>query len=178
MTLKERYTKEIQPALKAQLKIANPMAVPKVTAITIGVGLSQGLKDPKFLETAENVLRRITGQKPVKTKAKKSISNFKIRQGMVVGMRVTLRGPRMWHFLDKLLNVTFPRIRDFRGISATHVDATGNITVGFKEFLPFPEIRPDEVERIHGLQVTLTSTAKTRANGTALYKALGFPFKD
>lgn len=178
MTLKERYTKEIQPALKTELKIKNPMAVPKVTAVTIGVGLSQGLKDPKFIETAENVLSRITGQKPVKTKAKKSISNFKIRQGMVVGMRVTLRGPRMWHFLDKFLNVTFPRIRDFRGISSKLIDSTGNITVGFKEFLAFPEIRPDEVERLHGLQVTLSSTAKNKTNGLALYKALGFPFKD
>ena len=178
MTLKERYTKEISPALRTELKIANPMAVPKITAVTIGVGLSQGLKDPKFIETAESVLTRITGQKPVKTKAKQSISNFKIRKGMTVGMRVTLRGPRMWHFLDKFLNVTFPRIRDFRGISKDLVDAQGNITIGFREFLAFPEIRPDEVERIHGLQVTVTSTAKTKPNGIALYKALGFPFKD
>lgn len=176
MTLKERYNKEISPALREELKIKNPMAVPKVKAITLGVGLSQGLKDPKFLETAENVLRRITGQKPVKTKAKQSISNFKTRQGMVVGMRVTLRGPRMWHFLDKFLNVTFPRIRDFRGISPKHIDKTGNISIGFKEFLAFPEIRPDEVERLHGLQVTLSTTAKNKVNGLALYKALGFPF--
>lgn len=176
MTLKERYNTEISPALRKELKIENPMAVPKVTAITLGVGLSQGLKDPKFMETAENVLRRITGQKPVKTKSKQSISNFKIRQGMVVGMRVTLRGPRMWHFLDKFLNVTFPRIRDFRGISPKLIDKTGNITIGFKEFLAFPEIRPDEVERIHGLQVTLSTTAKNKVNGLALYKALGFPF--
>ncbi len=178
ITLKERYTKEILPELRTELKIANPMGVPKITAITIGVGLSQGLKDPKFIETAEDVLTRIAGQKPVKTKAKQSISNFKIRKGMTVGMRVTLRGIRMWHFLDKLLNVTFPRIRDFRGISSALVDDSGNITIGFREFLSFPEISPDEVERIHGLQVTITSTAKTKTNGIALYKALGFPFKD
>lgn len=178
MTLREKYQKEIAPELQKELGVKNVMAVPKVSYVTLAVGLSQGLKDPKFLETAENVLTRITGQKPVKTKAKKSISNFKIRQGMVVGMRVTLRGPRMWHFLDKLLNVTFPRIRDFRGLTSKLVDATGNVTVGFKEFLPFPEIRPDEVERIHGLQVTVTTTAGNRKDGTVLLKRLGFPFKD
>ncbi|MBI5654415.1 50S ribosomal protein L5 [Candidatus Uhrbacteria bacterium] len=178
MTLRERYQKEIAPELQKELGVKNVMAVPKVSYVTLAVGLSQGLKDPKFLETAENVLTRITGQKPVKTKAKKSISNFKIRQGMVVGMRVTLRGPRMWHFLDKLLNVTFPRIRDFRGLTSKLVDATGNVTVGFKEFLPFPEIRPDEVERVHGLQVTVTTTAGNRKDGTVLLKRLGFPFKD
>jgi len=178
MTLKERYIKEIQPQLMRDLKLKNPMAVPKVLSVTVAAGISPSNKDAKFLETAENVLTRITGQRPVKTKAKKSISNFKIRQGMVVGLRVTLRGSRMWDFLDKLLNVTFPRIRDFRGISSKIVDATGNLSVGFKEFLPFPEIKPDEVERVHGLQVTLTTTAGRRERGVALAKALGFPFKD
>jgi large subunit ribosomal protein L5 len=178
MTLKERYSAEIAPKLAKDLGIKNPLAVPKVTAVTVAVGLGAGLKDAKFIEIAENVLTRITGQHPVKTKAKKSISNFKIRQGMVVGMRVTLRGPRMWHFLEKLLSVTFPRIRDFRGITSKIIDARGNITVGFKEFLPFPEIRPDEVERVHGLQVTVSSTAGDKAKGLALFTALGFPFKD
>jgi len=178
MTLKERYTTEVVPKLEKELGVKNVMGVPKVKAITVGVGLSQGLKDPKFIETAENVLTRITGQKPSKTKAKQSISNFKIRQGMVVGMRVTMRGPRMWHFLDKFLNVTFPRIRDFRGITSKLVDKTGNITVGFKEFLPFPEIRPDEVERIHGLQVTVTTDAGDKKTGTLLLRSLGFPFRD
>jgi large subunit ribosomal protein L5 len=178
MTYKERFTKEIRPALAKTLGVKNPMAVPNVTAVTLGVGLSQGLKDAKFIDVAENILGRITGQKPVRTKAKQSISNFKIRKGMVVGMRVTLRGPRMWDFLDKLVNVTFPRIRDFRGISVKQVDDTGNMSIGFREFLPFPEIRPDEVERIHGLQVTITSTAGTEEKGTALFRAMGFPFKD
>jgi len=178
MTLKERYIKEIQPQLMRDLKLKNPMAVPKVSHVTVAAGISPTNKDAKFLETAEGVLTRITGQRPVKTKAKKSISNFKIRQGMVVGLRVTLRGPRMWDFLDKLLNVTFPRIRDFRGISPKLVDSTGNLSVGFKEFLPFPEIKPDEVERMHGLQVTLTTTAGKKDRGVALAKALGFPFKD
>ena len=178
MTLKERYAKEIAPKLAKELGIKNPLAVPKVTGVTLAVGLGASQKDAKLTETAESVLRRITGQQPVKTKAKKSISNFKIRQGMVVGMRVTLRGPRMWHFLEKFLSVTFPRIRDFRGISPKLVDARGNITVGFKEFLAFPEIRPDEVERVHGLQVTVSTTAGSKAKGLALLTALGFPFKD
>ena len=178
MTLKERYQKEISPALAKEFGIKNPLAVPKVTAVTVSIGLSQGLKDPKFIEVAENTLTRITGQKPVKVAAKKSIANFKIRSGMTVGMRVTLRGSHMWHFLEKLLNVTFARVRDFRGISSAHVDAQGSISIGFREFLPFPEIRPDEVERVHGLEVTVTTTAKDRAKGMALLKALGFPFRD
>lgn len=178
MTLKERYLKTIRPALAKDLGISNPMAVPRVVSVTVGVGLSHGLKDAKFLDVADSVLARITGQKPVRTKAKQSISNFKIRKGMVVGMRVTLRGQRMWDFLNKLVNVTFPRIRDFRGISSKLVDGQGNVSVGFREFLPFPEIRPDEVERVHGLQVTVTTTAHDRKKGTALLLALGFPFKD
>jgi large subunit ribosomal protein L5 len=177
MTLKERYQKEIAPALAKEFGIGNVYAVPKVSAITVSIGASQG-KDAKFLDDAENTLRRITGQRPVKTKAKKSIASFKIREGMVVGLRVTLRGPRMWHFLEKLLRVTFPRIRDFRGISSKTVDGRGNISVGFREFLPFPEIRPDEVERIHGLEVTVSTTAEDRAKGIALLRALGFPFND
>jgi large subunit ribosomal protein L5 len=178
MTLKERYQKQIAPALAKEFGIGNVYAVPKVSAITVSVGASQGLKDAKFLELAEDTLRRITGQRPVKTKAKQSIASFKIRQGMVVGLRVTLRGPRMWHFLEKLLRVTFPRIRDFRGISTKTVDSRGNISVGFREFLPFPEIRPDEVERVHGLEVTVSTTAGDRAKGISLLRALGFPFND
>ncbi len=178
MTLKERYQKQIAPALAKEFGIKNVYAVPKVSAITVSVGASQGLKDAKFLEVAESTLGRITGQRPVKTKAKKSIASFKIRQGMVVGLRVTLRGPRMWHFLEKLLRVTFPRIRDFRGIPTKTVDGRGNISIGFREFLPFPEIRPDEVERIHGLEVTVSTTAGDRAKGIALLRALGFPFND
>lgn len=178
MTLKDQFTKEIRPAIAKDLGIKNPMAVPRISSVTVAVGVSQGLKDPKFLDVAESVLARITGQKPVRTKAKQSISNFKIRKGMVVGMRVTLRGPRMWSFLDKLVHVTFPRIRDFRGISVKQIDANGNISVGFREYLPFPEIKPDEVERLHGLQVTVTTTAGDKKKGAALFRSLGFPFKD
>src|SRR5690349_19255893 len=176
MTLKERYTKEIRPQLMKELGISNIMAAPKVTKVTVSVGLSQAIKDPKVMELVETTLRRITGQKPVKTKAKKSIASFKIREGQIVGIMVTLRGDRMWDFLTRFTQFTFPRIRDFRGISDSTVDAQGNLSIGFKEHLAFPEIRTDEVERVHGLQVTVTSTAGNRKNGLALFKALGFPF--
>jgi large subunit ribosomal protein L5 len=178
MTMKERYQKEIAPMLQKELGISNVMAVPTVKKIIVSAGLSQGLKDPKFVDTVEATLRRITGQKPVQTKAKKSIASFKIRQGMVVGTMVTLRGDRMWDFLTRLVQVTFPRIRDFHGLSTDHVDDRGNLSLGFKENLAFPEIRSDEVERIHGLQVTVTTTAGSRENGLALFKALGFPLQN
>jgi len=178
MKLKERYQKEIAPALQKELGLTNAISVPRPKSVSISVGLSQKHKDSRILEIVEKTLTRISGQKPVTTKAKKSIAGFKIREGMIVGMRVTLRGPRMWDFLEKLLMVTFPRIRDFRGISPKLIDAGGNISVGFSEFLSFPEISPDEVERVHGLQVTLTTTAKDRKEGLALCKALGFPFRD
>lgn len=176
MTLKERYQAEIRPSLMKELGISNIMAAPKVTKVTVSVGLSQSIKDPKMLETIEQNLRRITGQAPVKTKAKKSIASFKIREGQVVGIMVTLRGERMWDFLTRLTQFTFPRIRDFRGISDKTVDAKGNLSIGFKENLAFPEIRTDEVERLHGLQITVSTTAGTRKNGVELFKALGFPF--
>jgi len=176
MTLKQRYQKEIVPALMKSLGDSNRMSVPKVTAVTLSVGIQSTQKDSKFIDTVEQTLRRITGQKPVDTLAKKSISGFKVREGMVVGKRVTLRGERMWSFLEKMLTVTFPRITDFRGISKKHIDRNGNISIGFREYLPFPEIRPDEVERVHGLEVTVSTTAKTKERGLALFTELGFPF--
>lgn len=177
-TLKEHYQTQVIPALREQFGIKNTMATPKVTKVVVSVGLSQGIKDPKVMETVEQTLTRITGQKPIRTKAKKSIASFKIREGMVVGMMVTLRGPRMWDFLTKFTRVTFPRIRDFRGINAKCIDAQGNASIGFREHLAFPEIRPDEVERVHGLQITITTTAKDKARGLALLKGLGFPFQN
>ena len=177
MKLKERYQKEIVPHLMKALNEKNRMAVPSVTSITLSVGIQSTQKDAKFIDTIEQTLRRITGQKPVDTLAKKSISGFKVREGMVVGKRVTLRGERMWSFLEKLLTFTFPRITDFRGIPQKNLDKGGNISIGFREYLAFPEIRPDEVERVHGLQVTITTTAGTRERGLAMFKALGFPFQ-
>ncbi len=176
MTLKERYVKEIAPALQKQLGDKNRMAVPSVLKISLSVRISSTQKDAKFLETVDQTLRRISGQQSVETKAKKSVSGFKVREGMTVGRVVTLRGPRMWNFLEKMLVFTFPRITDFRGISKKNIDANGNMTVGFREYLPFPEIRPDEVERVHGVQVTLATNARTKARGLALFEALGFPF--
>ncbi|MFA7286768.1 MAG: 50S ribosomal protein L5 [Patescibacteria group bacterium] len=167
----------ITKALTAQFGYTNIHQVPRVMKIVVHIGVGQGHSDAKILETAEQTLRRITGQQPVKSKAKKSISNFKIREGMVIGLKVTLRGERMRDFLKKLVTVALPRVRDFRGLPKRIVDKTGNATIGFKEHLVFPEIHPDEVERIHGLEVTIDTTANTREEGVALLTALGFPFQ-
>jgi large subunit ribosomal protein L5 len=177
MSLQDFHKKTVAPKLAKELGLKNALAVPKITKVTLNIGLGQGLKEAKYLETAEATLRRITGQQPVKCKARASISNFKIRKGMVVGMKVTMRGRRMWDFLDKLVNVSLPRLRDFRGLSPTAFDDKGNYSLGFKEHMSFPEIRPDEIEIIHGLQVTITTTAKSKEAGRALLTALGFPFK-
>lgn len=179
MTLKERYAKEIIPKLAKELGVSNVNAVPVPTKVILTVGISPSRhKDGKFLETAEEVLKRISGQKSVQTKARVSISNFKTRKGQVIGLMVTLRGRRMWDFIEKLVAVTFPRVRDFRGVPTRVVDATGSLSYGFAENLAFPEVRSDEVERVHGLQVTITTTAHTAKEGLALFKALGFPFQN
>ena len=175
--LRETYDKKIVPALMERFGYKNRMAVPKLTLVSVNVGMSTNLlKDPKIPETVETTLARITGQKPVKTLAKKSIASFKIREGQTIGMKVTLRGDRMWHFLEKLIHVTLPRVRDFRGISPKLVDKQGNLSLGFKEYIAFPEIRSDEIERLHGVQVTVSTTAKTREEGLELFRKLGFPF--
>jgi len=176
--LQKFYEQKVAAKLIEDLGLKNKMAVPKLTKVTLNVGLKQGLKDPKFVDAAERTLTRISGQKPVKTLAKKSISNFKIRQGMVVGMMVTLRGRRMFDFLDKFINITLPRVRDFRGLSPKSVDARGNMSIGFREFVAFPEIRPEDTDTMHGLEVTIVTTAGTRENGAMLLKAMGIPFRD
>ncbi len=175
-SLQEKYKKQVMPALKEKFGYKNVNATPKIIKVIVNVGTSHGLKDPKFNEFVENTLVRITGQKPVKTLAKQSISNFKIRKGQIVGMMVTMRGHRMYDFVDKLVNITFPRIRDFRGLDPKHIDKFGNLNLGFKENISFPEIKSDEVERLHGLQITLTTSAKSREEGLELFKLLGFPF--
>ncbi|MFA5854545.1 MAG: 50S ribosomal protein L5 [Patescibacteria group bacterium] len=175
--LREIYEKQVAPDLMKHFGYTNRMAVPKLKLVSVNVGMSTNLlKDPKIPETVESTLQRITGQKPVKTLAKKSIASFKIREGQHIGMKVTLRGDRMWHFLEKLIHVTMPRIRDFRGISPKLIDKQGNLSIGFKEYIAFPEIRADEIERLHGVQVTVSSTAKNREEGLELFKRLGFPF--
>ncbi|MFA6410542.1 MAG: 50S ribosomal protein L5 [Candidatus Buchananbacteria bacterium] len=174
--LSEIYQKKAIPALKEKFGYKNNLAVPKIEKVVVNIGTGQGLRDVKFNEVAENTLMRITGQKPVKTAAKKSISNFKIREGLIVGMMVTLRGQRMYDFLDKLINVTFPRVRDFRGLDTKSIDPQGNLNLGFKEHISFPEIKSDEIEKIHGLQITVVTSAKTKEEGLELFKNLGFPF--
>jgi large subunit ribosomal protein L5 len=177
MRLKEYYKKEIVPKLKESGGYKNELAVPKITKVVINVGFGRKSQEKAFVESVIESLTRIAGQKPVQTKAKKAISSFKIRQGMVIGACVTLRGQRMYDFIEKLINITFPRVRDFRGISEKSVDKQGNMTVGFKEHLAFPEIKGDEVENVFGLEVCLATTAKTREEGLELFKLLGFPFK-
>lgn len=177
MNLKEKYQKEIVPALKEKLSYSNKLLVPKIKKVVINVGFGRRLKDKDYIDNIEKTLIKVSGQKPVFTKAKKSISSFKIREGMIIGAMVTLRGERMYHFLEKLLNVTFPRVRDFRGISEKSVDKQGNLTVGFKENTAFPEVKVDDINNIHGLEVVINTNAKNRADGLELFKALGFPFK-
>ncbi len=175
MSIKEQYMLLV-PKLKEQLGVKNVHAVPRMTKVTLNVGLGKGLKDKAFTETVEATLKKITGQRPVFTKARKSIATFKIREGMNIGIKVTLRGPRMFDFVEKLVSVTFPRVRDFRGIDPKNVDSAGNFNYGFKEHIAFPEVSTDEVDRLHGLQVTITTSAKNREEGLALFTALGFPF--
>jgi large subunit ribosomal protein L5 len=175
-SLYEMYKKEIVPAIQKELGLKNVMQVPKVTKIVVNAGIGRFVKEANFIDSVEKTLTKITGQKPVRTKAKKAISNFKIRQGQEIGVVVTLRGPRMYHFLEKLLRVTFPRVRDFHGISDKAFDRQGNFTIGFKENIAFPEVKLEEIEKIHGLQVVINTTAKDKVAGRALLTHLGFPF--
>lgn len=178
MSFKDYYKNQVLPKLKERFGYKNDLAAPMITQVVLNVGLGSGLKDARFLETTEATLRRISGQQPVKTKARKSIASFKIREGNIVGMKVTLRGTRMWDFLQKLIDISFPRVRDFRGLSPDAFDGRGNYSLGFKEHTAFPEIRSDEIEVIHGLQVTISTTAQTDEEGRVLLKELGFPFKE
>src|SRR3989339_629886 len=175
---KEGKILQVFPEIKEEFGYTNINAVPTVKSVTLNIGLGPGLKDAKFLETAEKTLTRISGQKPVSTKSRKSIAGFKIREGLVVGMKVTLRGTRMWHFLEKLLRVALPRVRDFRGLSTKAFDGRGNYSIGFKEHIAFPEISSDEIEVIHGLQVTISTSAKTDEEAAQLLSHLGLPIKN
>lgn len=172
-----KYKDEVVPAMQAKFSIKNRLAAPKIEKVSINIGINSRQTDSNYLDTTESNLTRITGQKPIRTKAKKAISAFKVRQGMVVGLKVTLRGQRMYDFLDKLIDISLPRIRDFRGLSLRSVDKQGNLTLGFKEHNVFPEIKSDEVERIHGLEISISTTAKNKERGTELFTALGFPFQ-
>ncbi len=177
MKLQELYKKQIISAMKKKFGYKNVLSIPKLNKLVVNVGVGRFSKDKPYIDNVVSSLSRITGQKPVLSKAKKSISAFKVRQGNIIGVMVTLRGKRMYDFVEKLVNITLPRIRDFRGIDEKVVDNQGNLTIGLREHLAFPEIRADEVEKIHGLEVCISNTAKTREEGLELFRLLGFPFK-
>src|ERR1022692_2632139 len=176
--LKERYASEIAPALREEFSFANVMQVPTLVKIVVNMGVGEAARDAKLIEGAVRDLTVITGQKPAVARARKSIAQFKLREGMPIGVHVTLRGDRMWEFCDRLLSLALPRIRDFRGLSDRQFDGRGNYTFGLIEQLMFHEINPDQVSRQRGMDVTLVTTATTDEHGRSLLRRLGFPFKE
>ncbi|MDZ4734219.1 MAG: 50S ribosomal protein L5 [Nitrospirota bacterium] len=175
--LRETYVQKVVPALMKEFGYKNIMQVPKLERIVLNVGMGEAIQNVKLLESAAGELGAITGQKPLITKAKKAIASFKLRQGMPIGTKVTLRSRRMWEFFDRLVTLSLPRIRDFRGVSPKSFDGRGNYTLGLKEQLIFPEIKYDEVASIHGMDITIVTTARTNDEGRALLKHLGMPFR-
>jgi large subunit ribosomal protein L5 len=175
--LKDRYRQELVPQLQEELGYANAMQVPRLEKIVVNMGVGEAARDAKVLDGALEDLTTITGQRPLVTKARKSIASFKLREGMSIGAKVTLRGDRMWEFLDRLLATALPRIRDFRGLDPDGFDGRGNYTIGITEQLVFPEIDYDKVSAVRGMDITVVTTAKTNEEGLALLRALGFPFQ-
>ncbi|MDO8599463.1 MAG: 50S ribosomal protein L5 [bacterium] len=176
-SLKEHYVTTIAPKLREAFALPNVMAVPRIMKVVVNVGMGQAIREPKIAELVLASLTRMTGQRPVRTLARKSIATFKLREGQAIGTMVTLRGKRMWDFLEKLIRATLPRVRDFRGIPQSAVDRQGNLSIGFREHMVFPEIRMDDVDQMHGVQVTVVTNAGTRERGVALFQALGVPFR-
>jgi large subunit ribosomal protein L5 len=175
--LKQRYQKELVPSLQKQLGMENVMEVPRLEKIVVSVSTSEAVQNPKILNEVVEQITAITGQKAVITKAKKAISNFKLREGLAIGVRVTLRREKMWAFLDRLNTLTLPRVRDFRGLPNKGFDGRGNYNMGLKEQIVFPEINYDRVEKVRGMNITICTSAKTDAHGKALLDALGLPFR-
>jgi len=175
--LKERYQKEIVPALMKEFDFSNVMEVPNLEKMVVNIGMGEALDSPNALDAAVADLTAITGQKPVVTKARKSIANFKLREGRSIGVKVTLRGDRMWSLLDRLVNIALPRVRDFRGVSAKSFDGRGNYTLGIREQLIFPEINYDSIDKIRGMEITFVTTAKNDEQALALFGHLGMPFR-
>ncbi len=175
--LRERYRKEVIPALMKRFGYKNPMAVPKLSKVIVNIGLGEASQNIKLLDVAAQELGQITGQKPIITRAKKSIANFKIRKGMPIGCCVTLRGERMYEFMDRLCNVVLPRVRDFKGLAANAFDGRGNYTLGLRDQLVFPEIDYTRVDKIRGMNITLTTTARNDEEGRELLKQLGLPLR-
>lgn len=175
--MKERYQKEISPALMKSLGLTNVMQIPRIMKVVVNIGLGEAMDNPKALDAAVTDLTTITGQKPVITKARKSIANFKLREGRAIGTAVTLRGDRMWSFLDRLMNIVLPRVRDFRGISPNSFDGRGNYTLGLREQIIFPEIEYDKVDKVRGLEITIVTSATNDEQARALLQMLGMPFR-
>jgi large subunit ribosomal protein L5 len=175
--MQEQYQKDVAPALFKEFNFKNVMQVPRIEKVVVNIGLGEAMVDPKALDAAVSDMTQIVGQKPVLTKSRKSIANFKLREGVVIGTKVTLRGERMWAFLDRLMNVALPRVRDFRGVSANAFDGRGNYTLGLRDQLIFPEIDYDKIDKLRGMEVTIVTTAKTDDQARALLQMLGMPFK-
>lgn len=176
--LKEKYLKEVVPALMQEFKYASVMQVPRLNKVVVNIGLGEALSNSKAVDAALEQLTIITGQKPVTTKAKKSIANFKLREGQAIGVMVTLRAERMYDFLDRLMNLALPRLRDFRGISRRSFDGRGNYSLGLREQIVFPEIEIDKIDKIRGMEISVNTSAIDDAAGYALLKRLGMPFRD
>jgi len=175
--MKVRYQEEVVPALMKALNMDNVMEAPRITKVVVNIGLGEAMDNPKALEAAVGDMVLITGQKPVVTKARKSISNFKLREGRAIGAKVTLRGEKMWSFLDRLMNIVLPRVRDFRGVSDEAFDGHGNYTLGLREQLIFPEIEYDKIDKVRGMEITIVTTARTDDQATQLLALLGMPFR-
>ena len=175
--LKEKYLNEVVPAMQKQLKLDNPMQYPKIEKVVVNIGLGEALDNPKALDAAVNDLTQITGQKPIVTKARVSIANFKLREGRQIGAKVTLRGDKMWGLLDRVINIVLPRVRDFRGISPDAFDGRGNYTLGLKEQTLFPEIDYEKVDKIRGMEITIVTTAQTDDQARVMLGLLGMPFR-
>lgn len=175
--LREKYTKEVAPALMKSLGIKNVMQIPQIKKVVINIGMGEAMDNPKALDAAVADLTAIAGQKPVITKARKSIANFKLREGRAIGTTVTLRGEKMWAFLDRLMNIVLPRVRDFRGVSAESFDGRGNYTLGLREQIIFPEIEYDKVDKVRGMEITIVTSATNDDQATALLQMLGMPFR-
>ena len=175
--LKERYQQEMAPALYKALNLTNVMQIPAPKKVVVNIGLGEAMDNPKAMEAAVSDMTQITGQKPVITKARKSIANFKLREGRAIGAKVTLRGEKMWSFLDRLMNIVLPRVRDFRGVSADAFDGRGNYTLGLREQLIFPEIEYDKIDKIRGMEITIVTSAPTDDQAAMLLQMLGMPFR-
>ncbi|HZM21486.1 MAG TPA: 50S ribosomal protein L5 [Anaerolineales bacterium] len=174
--MQEKYNEEVVPALRKAFDFKNIMQIPRIDKVVVNIGMGEALDNPKSLESAVSDLTTITGQKPVMTKARKSIANFKLREGRLIGTKVTLRGNRMWSFLDRLMNTALPRVRDFRGVSANAFDGRGNYTLGLRDQLIFPEIEYDKIDKLRGMEVTIVTTAKNDDQARVMLQLLGMPF--